>query len=213
MVRIVKKPEERRSEIIEAACRLFLTRGYESTTMADIMAFLGIAKGTIYHYFSSKEDLLEAVILNVAEAEVQRLQEVLENAQGNALERLEYLIVNGASHEGREDHHELIEDLHKAGNDTIHIRLLALLATMQAPLYAEIFRQGCEEGLFQVDHPLECAEFLVAGIQFLTDMGIYPWTEVQLKRRWESFPTIIERQLNAPAGSFSFLLSVNPANQ
>ena len=59
MARIVKKPEERRQEIIEAARELFQAKDYEKTTMRDVMDKLGIAKGTIYHYFRSKEDLLE----------------------------------------------------------------------------------------------------------------------------------------------------------
>ena len=88
MVRIVKKPEERKSEIVAAACELFLSKGYDSTTMQDVMRKLGIAKGTIYHYFSSKEDLLEAVIDSLAESEMLRLKKVLEKGKGNALSRL-----------------------------------------------------------------------------------------------------------------------------
>jgi hypothetical protein len=76
----------------------------------------------------------------------------------------------------------------------------------QAPLYAELIRQGCEEGLFQTEHPLECAEFILAGIQFLTDMGIHPWKQEDLIRRLLAFPPMIEALLNAPQGSFQFLL-------
>ena len=62
MVRTVKKPEIRRQEIIQAAHKIFSTKGYEKTTMKDVMDELEIAKGTIYHYFKSKEDLFEAVV-------------------------------------------------------------------------------------------------------------------------------------------------------
>ncbi len=205
MVRIVKKPEERKSEIVAAACELFLSKGYDSTTMQDVMRKLGIAKGTIYHYFSSKEDLLEAVIDSLAESEMLRLKKVLEKSKGNALSRLEQLIMSGANHDADDDHELLLDDLHKATNAGMHIRLLAKVVTLQAPLYAELFRLGCEEGIFTTDHPLECAEFLLSGVQFLTDMGIYPWTQDQLGRRWEAFPKLLESQLNAPDGSFSFL--------
>ena len=54
MVRIVKKPEERRQEIVSASRSLFLAQGYERTTMQDVMLKLRIAKGTTYHYFSPK---------------------------------------------------------------------------------------------------------------------------------------------------------------
>ncbi len=209
MVRIVKKPEERKSEIVAAACQLFLSKGYDKTTMKDVMRQLGIAKGTIYHYFSSKEELLEAVIDNVAEDEMLRLKKLLDNIKGNALERLEQLITNGSNQDAGDDHDDLLDHLHKNSNAGMHIRLLAKVVTKQAPLYAEQFRLGCKEGIFKTYHPLECAEFLLSGIQFLTDMGIYPWTKDQLERRWKAFPKLIENQLNAPDGSFSFLLKVN----
>ena len=62
MTRIVKKPDERRKEIIQAARELFQEKTYEKMTMQELMKKLNIAKGTIYHYFSSKEDLLESVV-------------------------------------------------------------------------------------------------------------------------------------------------------
>jgi AcrR family transcriptional regulator len=58
MVRTVKKPDVRKAEILKAARHLFQTKDYESTTMQDVINALGIAKGTIYYYFKSKEDLL-----------------------------------------------------------------------------------------------------------------------------------------------------------
>jgi len=213
MVRVVKKPEERKSEIIATACQLFLSKGYDRTTMQDVMRDLGIAKGTIYHYFSSKEDLLEAVMDSIAEGEMLRLKKLVENIKGNTLERLEQLIMNGSNHDADEGPDEMLDHLHKTSNAGMHIRLLAKVVTMQAPLYAEQFNLGCKEGIFTTDHPLECAEFLLSGIQFLTDMGIYPWSQEQLERRWKAFPKIIENQLNAPDGSFSFLLNVNSESQ
>lgn len=211
MVRVVKKPEERKSEIIDVACQLFLSKGYDSTTMKDVMRHLGIAKGTIYHYFSSKEELLEAVIDSVAEGEMMRLKELLDNIEGTALDRLEHLILSGSNQDADDEHKELLDHLHQTSNAGMHIRLLAKVVTKQAPLYAELFRLGCKEGIFITDHPLECAEFLLSGIQFLTDMGIYPWTEDQIERRWIAFPKLIESQLGAPAGSFSFLLKTSSA--
>ena len=138
---------------------------------------------------------------------------MLENIKGNALERLEQLIMNGSKHDADDNNDDLLDHLHKTSNAGMHIRLLAKVVTMQAPLYAEQFRLGCREGIFTTDHPLECAEFLLSGIQFLTDMGIYPWTQDQLERRWIAFPKLIESQLNAPDGSFSFLLNINSENQ
>ncbi len=207
MVRIVKEPEERKKDIIAAAYQLFLSKGYNRTTMQNVMEQLQIAKGTIYHYFSSKEELLEAVIVSVAAKEAKRLKMILEQTEGTALERLKHLALNASS--SHDDiHDETIKHLHQAANAEMHVRLLAQLVTLQAPLYAELFKQGCDEGLFKTESPLECAEFLLSGIQFLTDLGIYPWNQAQLERRWSAFPGIIELFLQAPRGSFNFLWEI-----
>ncbi|WP_136806553.1 TetR/AcrR family transcriptional regulator [Desulfosediminicola flagellatus] len=209
MGRVVKKPEERKSEIVAAACQLFLSKGYDSTTMKDVMVELNIAKGTIYHYFRSKEELLEAVILSVAEEEFLRLKKIFDDSNGTALERVRHLVIAGSGRHG-DGHDEIIEHLHRVDNAGMHVRLLAQLVTMQAPLYAELFTQGCKEGVFTTSCPLEAAEFLLSGIQFLVDQGIYPWTDEQLLRRWKAFPALIESILQAPAGSFQFLHEIIP---
>lgn len=53
--------------------------------------------------------------------------------------------------------------------------------------------------------PLECAEFVISSVQFLTDLGVYPWTQEDLKRRALAFPALIEQMLQAPEGSFKGL--------
>lgn len=61
-----KYPEETRKLIIEKATELFLEKGYESTTLQDIIDNLGgLTKGAVYHHFSSKNDILLAVIANI----------------------------------------------------------------------------------------------------------------------------------------------------
>ena len=87
----------------------------------------------------------------------------------------------------------------------MHIRLLAATLVKQAPLYGKLIQQGCDEGIFQTDSPLTCAEFILSAVQFLTDLGIYPWTQEDLIRRAQAFPKLIEQQLKAPTGSFQFM--------
>ena len=203
MVRIVKNPEERRQEIVAAARELFQKKDYEHTTMRDIMDVLGIAKGTIYHYFKSKEELLEAVVEDSVEVYIAGMEKVLNETEGTGLDKMQALIISGNVEEQYED---IIEHLHRPGNVSMHTRQLAVTVSKVAALYEVAIRQGCEEGIFQAEHPLECAEFLLAGIQFLTDIGFHPWSGEELTRRAIAIPALIEAQLKAPKGSFDFLL-------
>jgi len=60
MPRIVKSPDERRSELVAAAQQLFYTKCHERTTVSDIVKAVGIAQGTFYYYFGSKQAILES---------------------------------------------------------------------------------------------------------------------------------------------------------
>jgi AcrR family transcriptional regulator len=57
-----RQADQRRSELIEAALRLFAERGFRATTIAHIATATGTAHGLVYHYFGSKDELLEAVL-------------------------------------------------------------------------------------------------------------------------------------------------------
>jgi len=65
-VRKRRTPEERREEIIRAAITLFARQGFERTTTKEIAAAAGISEGTIYKYFTSKQEILFAFIEPVA---------------------------------------------------------------------------------------------------------------------------------------------------
>ena len=86
-MRIVKEHDERRNEIITIAEEFFLTKGFNKTTVNDILKRIGIAKGTFYHYFVSKEEVLDAVIGQIIDQEIMRAKEIQES-DGTALEKL-----------------------------------------------------------------------------------------------------------------------------
>ncbi|GAB3243201.1 TetR/AcrR family transcriptional regulator [Mycolicibacterium hippocampi] len=67
-MREVKKPDVRRSEIVDTALRLFARKGYEKTTVEAIIGELGVAKGCFYHHFRSKEELFDACATAAAQA-------------------------------------------------------------------------------------------------------------------------------------------------
>ena len=202
MVRVVKKPQERRAEIVNAARKLFKAQGYENTTMQDVMNHLAIAKGTIYHYFKSKEELLEAVVREIVNLNFAEMTEALENARGNALKKFKLLVKKGNISGENQD---LLEQLHRKNNQAMHCRILAETISKQATLYAKVIEQGCKEKLFKTDKPLECAEFSLSGIQFLTDVGFYPWSDEEIARRLKAFPKLLEQLFGAQAGAFKFL--------
>lgn len=206
MARTVKKPDERREEIIQAARELFGSKEYDKATMAELMKTLNIAKGTIYHYFPSKEALLEAVVEDLIDEELFKKEALIEECGRQNLDAVQTIRVLATRDQMAEEHEDILEALHQPGNIVMHARQLGRYLAKLAPIYAAVIRDGCDQGLFQTGHPLECAEFLLAGIQFLTDVGFYPWSNEDIARRMAAFPSLLEDLLSAPEGSFDFLV-------
>jgi AcrR family transcriptional regulator len=202
MARIVKKPEERRREIIAMAQKLFLEKEYETTSLNDIVSGLGVAKGTVYHYFKSKEELLDAVVSNMASDFLELVQKKLKIKKGDALTQMKAM---SSAMNVSTEWKDTMDQLHRPGNRGLHVRLLGALIRGISPIMADILKKGCEEGIFKTDYPLEAAEVLLAGIQFVTDVGIYPWSKDELERRMNAIPALAEMFLQAPKGSLVFL--------
>ena len=88
MARVVKKAAERRTEILAAAQGLFLSRGYDATTVNDLLNAVGISKGAFYHHFSAKEDVLQALVWRMAEQGLAALSPIIEREDLGPLEKL-----------------------------------------------------------------------------------------------------------------------------
>ena len=87
MTRIVKAPDERRSELIAMAQHLFYTKGYECTSVSDIVEAVGVAQGTFYYYFDSKTAVLEAVVAELNAQERAFLQEIAADEKLTAISK------------------------------------------------------------------------------------------------------------------------------
>jgi hypothetical protein len=139
----------------------------------------------------------------MVDEDIARKRLLMTKKRGTALQKIRALIDMQSI---AESHDKILAQLHQPGNVGMHTRLLAVAIMKEAPLFAEVVQQGCEEGIFQTDSPLECAEFMLTATHFLTDRGVYPWTPEDLQRRARAFPALIEGLLKAPAGSFAFLV-------
>lgn len=202
MVRIMKDPEERKAEIMDTAERLFKTKGYEETSVNDILQVIGIAKGTFYYYFKSKDEIMDAVVERSIERRVQYLLPIVEDPHVSALDKLKRII-----HENQimnDENVEMLDYLHKPENIVMHQKSLIQAVQRFSPVLAKIICQGIEERLFQTDYPLELAEFLMVGMNFLFDPSIFAWSREELMTRMNALADIFETTLRAGKGSFDF---------
>src|SRR4051812_20150065 len=96
MPRVIKRPEVRRAEILDAAFKIFLQRGYDNTSLNEVIASAGLSKGMFYHHFASKEALLSALFERVTEQTYQVLAPVLNEKGLDPKVRLQRVLDRGA---------------------------------------------------------------------------------------------------------------------
>ncbi len=203
----------RYKEIIAAARKLFPAKGYEATSMNELIVSLGIAKGTMYYYFPSKQCLLEAVVEDIVDEEFTRLKNLLHSSTAQHLSPDEKLRLLLSEYSGNQDNNRILDILNRPDNSRMYSYQLGRYIEKLAPLYASIFAPGCGEGVFNSAYPLECAEFMIAGITFLVDPGLYPWSRSQITRRMKALPFLLEAQLGALSGFFDESLQNKNTNK
>ncbi len=162
MPRTTKPARVRHDEILDAARRLFMTRGYARTPVQSVIDAVGIAKGTFYHHYRSKEALLGALVDRLREEGRESLRPVVEDPALGAVDKLNTLFARAGT--WKSDRRELLVDLGRVLYDPANAGLLARLmgANLAAtePLVAQVVEQGVTEGAFSVSDPATAARIV-----------------------------------------------------
>ena len=161
----------RRDEFLDVAQRLLETKGYEQMSVQDVLAATGASKGAFYHYFGSKQALLEAVVERLADQTAAALAPVADDSGPDALEKLRRFFAALAGWKlPRQD--LLIALLHAwYADDSALLRqkLRTGIAARVAPMLARIVKEGVAEGVFTTAHPDAFGRVVVSLIQDLND--------------------------------------------
>ena len=161
-MRIVKEAEERKSEILDAAEELFAAKGYEKTSTGDILERVGIARGTLYYHFKSKEDILDALIERINGTLIAGAKKVAEDQSIPVVERIVRTIISMKVDSGEDTiGHEVIQQVHKPQNALMHQKMQQGLLDGVVPVLAGLVEEGNAQGVFHIRYPLETTEMLV----------------------------------------------------
>ena len=191
----MKKGEKRKRELLQIAYRLFLSQGYENTSVDEIIEAAGIAKGTYYYYFQSKEQMLEAVIGMMIEKEAEVARQVLASEMP-----VPQKIVGIVSSVRPTQEERPIEDaLNRPENVLMHDKLQRQLLADILPLLSKAVEEGVRDGLFACDHIPERVRMLLLLSCDLFDEGQYTEADVDV------FIDMMEKLLGAAPGTMGFV--------
>ncbi len=220
MTREVKKPEVRKNEILATAQRFFFEKGFESTSIQDIIDKLGIAKGTFYHYFNSKTDLLDQLINSITD-EMYAVLTPIAKSDKTAIEKFNTMFREGTAFKmtNPEVFIIMLKVLFTDENTILRTKMYRKMVEKLTPMYAEIIKQGNEENMFHVSmSPDDIAELLlqigailnetICRLMLQKDMTPKLLTEL-IQNKITVYQDTMENILHTPHGSIEYLQQGN----
>ncbi len=160
---VVKDYDERKTEFLDTAMQLFMTNGYEQTSVNSIIDAVGVSKGAFYHYFNTKEELLDELAVRASAQSEAVVDEVIAREGLNAVEKLNAVFgaTNAFKAQNRELFTALAEVFYSDSNILLRERMSQRSVEAMTPRIGAIIEQGNREGIMSVRHPIETSRFVL----------------------------------------------------
>ena len=205
-MKTVKEGEVRKQEILMVARELFVTKGYEQTSVNDILKIVDIAKGTFYYYFASKEEVLAAIILDIVEEGAKRAEQILKDKSVPLVNRIMMAIMaQSPEFEGSE---EIRDEMHKVENAKLEQLYTKAMLKRMTPLLEVAVAEGVAADVFHLDYPRETIESILLLGHMLFDCNIMDWEMADYPKKIKGFLANMERMLGTGAGELEDFLQM-----
>lgn len=201
-MRITKDPTERKAEILDVAEDLFAQKGYEATSVREIVKRVGVAQGLFYYYFKSKSEVLNAVVERLSDNFFQEISSTYNDPKMNAVQKLNRIVFDSIDiGRGKES---FIRLLHQEEYEPLHQRISASILEKLSLIILDIVKQGIGERVFELENPEETVEFLLAGMDhYLNKAARFYYGQPEYDEKIRIVMRIMEKALGAKAGTFN----------
>ncbi len=205
-MRTIKDGEERRKELLLTARKLFVQKGYDQTSINDILEIVDIAKGTFYYYFSSKEEVLEAIIMDIVNEGVTRAEHILQDTSFPVLNRIVMAVMaQTPDFEGALD---LAEEMHKVKNAKLEQLYRKTMLKKMISVLEGAMKEAQELGIVHTDYPKECIESLLLMGHMMFDCDTFEWKSEEYPVKVRAFLCNAERILGTKEGEFQVFMEM-----
>ena len=186
-----KYPEETVKLILDVATHLFVEKGYDATSLQDIINETNLSKGAIYHHFSSKEEIFEAIFHRIGEENTTALAKVRDDKSLNGLEKLRAIFKAALFNSNQSLMLTVTPCL--LDNPRFLAMQIAQLYQIVAPKFIQpILQQGIDDGSIQAANPGELAE----AIMVLSNVWLNPLVsmtdEAGMRNRCKTFNDLLQ---------------------
>ena len=190
-----EKGERRKKELLKIAYRMFIEKGYDNTSIDEIIAEAGIAKGTYYYHFPSKEATLEAVIDMMIAEEAERAKAVI-SAPIPVLQKIVAVIMTMRP---QQEESGIANTLERRENIVMHEKVNSRLLEVTAPILTEVVKEGVSQGIFDCTNIEERVKMVLFMCQRIFDSGSFSERDIEV------FIDMTEKTLGAQTGTMGFI--------
>ena len=191
----MKKGEKRKKELLKIAYDMFLTQGYENTSVDEIIEKAQIAKGTYYYHFQSKEQMLEEVIDMMIDSETEMAKQII----SSDIPVPQKIVGILASIKPTEAEQPIKDTLFKSENVLMHHKVRQKLIGTLTPLISKVVEEGVKEGIFECDNIPERVKMLLIISDSTFNEGTFSERDISV------FIDMTEKLLGAENGTMSFI--------
>ena len=195
---IMKKGEKRKKMLLKIAYDMFLTNGYENTSVDEIIEKAQIAKGTYYYYFQSKEQMLEEVIDMMIDNETEMAEQIIKTDISVPQKIVGIL----TSMKPTEEEQPIKNTLFQEENVLMHHKVRKKLIDTLTPLLSEVIKEGVNEGIFKCDNRPERVKMLLIISDGTFNEGTFSQRDISV------FIDMTEKLLGAENGTMNFIYNL-----
>lgn len=194
MSRSNKNFEAKKDILVQLALDLFIEKGYEQTTITDLQKAFNLTKGGMYHYFSSKEDILDAVIEQGLQQGMEELKTRMKDVPFE--DQFIFFFFNSANNAFTQ---KLFQYTENKKSSIVAYKLREQTVAVSIPVLKEIIIEYIDAGIYQCDYPDEMTEFCALLAKAVSDTGLLPMVSIsQRKGRVDALMYIWETCMRAP---------------
>lgn len=200
--------KSKKEQILNVSLSLFLEKGYDNTSISDILSNLDIARGTLYYHFESKEAIMDTIIERSIKNVIEEAKSVVFR-KGLTVQEKMFTLFSSTSMKRLSGRELMIDYLNQPQNALFHEKINRSFIQKIVPLLGDIIKEGVEEGTFINAYPYESAEMILVMIIGFMDVYYDNANENDIRRRTESLLYNMERILGVKEGSFDMFKSLS----
>jgi len=207
MSRITKDPQIRMAEILDAAELLFNKHGYQKTAISDIVKEIGVAQGTFYYYFKSKDEVLEALVYRHISGIVTEAEMMVNDKSRKATEKFNWLL-NKAFVGVHTKDGLLFEYLYS--EEYLHILDKVGRQTQKTfvPILLKIIEEGVTQGVFKINNPRQAIDFIMVILGCLHEAVYKKDPPEEIQERLVIASMLVEKVLGMAEGTLPLSVTI-----